>query len=482
MSSEISGIIICGDLNVHHSRWLRFSNGNTIQGSDLRSVCDNLGLLQLTREPTRQQYLLDLVLSDVAGARAKVGPYIADHKMVLRYFPVPEIQSKRIVRYGFSIKKANWKELKRSLKEMDWQKLQKDTAEDALNYFMEILWALLCTHIPFEEINFVKTSHPWLNERCREAIQRKNASEGTAEFDENRHSCSKILAAEYQVHLGKLKKKISDLSKGSKQWWSLNRQLLEKRSRLSSIPPLRKDGKWISEAKDKANVFAEMFDAKAQLPCEVVDCPFFGCTDIDLDERVTLRTRSTLKILAKLDVTKATGPDRIPAVILREIAEFIAQPLTVICRRLLAEGCWPRLWKLHQICPLYKRDTAFKAGNYRGVHLTSILSKVAEKVIGAPLIKHLTTGKFGDDQWAFTPGLSARDLVTALVMSWILMICNGKKSGRIPWGYNRCIRSSLQRFHDGQTSDYWDQIHISEFLGCISATQTRSGHGRGGSL
>ena len=39
--------------------------GFTIQGSDLRSVCDNLGLLQLTREPTRQQYLLDLVLSDV---------------------------------------------------------------------------------------------------------------------------------------------------------------------------------------------------------------------------------------------------------------------------------------------------------------------------------------------------------------------------------------------------------------------------------
>ena len=153
MSSEISGIIICGDLNIHHSRWLRFSNGNTIQGSDLRSVCDNLGLLQLTREPTRQQYLLDLVLSDVAGARAKVGPYIADHKMVLEYFPVPEIQSKRIVRYGFSIKKTNWKELKRSLKEMDWQKLNKDTAEDVLNYFMEILWALLCTHIPFEEIN-----------------------------------------------------------------------------------------------------------------------------------------------------------------------------------------------------------------------------------------------------------------------------------------------------------------------------------------
>ena len=104
-------------------------------------------------------------------------------------------------------------------------------------------------------------------------------------------------------------------------------------------------------------------------------------------------------------------------VILRRVAEFIAQPLTVIFRRLWAEGCWPILWQLHQICPLYKRNTAFEAGNYRGVHLTNILSKVAEKVIGARLVKHLLTGKFGNDQWAFTPRLSARDLLTALVMS-----------------------------------------------------------------
>jgi hypothetical protein len=82
---------------------------------------------------------------------------------------------------------------------------------------------------------------------------------------------------------------------------------------------------------------------------------------------------------------------------------------------------------LHNICPLYKRKSAFQAGNYRGVHLTSILSKVAEKVIGKRLISFLQSGKFGDAQWAFSPGLSSRDLVTALVMSWILSIGSGSK-------------------------------------------------------
>ena len=66
-------------------------------------------------------------------------------------------------------------------------------------------------------------------------------------------------------------------------------------------------------------------------------------------------------------------------------------------------------------------------GNYRGVHLTAFLSKTAERSIGKSLIAHLHSGKFGPHQWAFTPGLSARDLVTVSVMSWILSICTGHK-------------------------------------------------------
>ena len=158
-----------------------------------------------------------------------------------------------------------------------------------------------------------------------------------------------------------------------------------------------------------------------------MDCPFFGTPDAEFHEFVALRSRYTRKILSTLDESKATGPDHIPAATLKRIAGEIAVPFTRLCRRLLHEACWPTVWRLHLICPLCKRGSAFAASNYRGVHLTAILAKVAERVIGRSLVTYLHTGKFGPHQWAFTPGLSARDLVTALIMSWVLAICTGKK-------------------------------------------------------
>ena len=78
--------------------------------------------------------------------------------------------------------------------------------------------------------------------------------------------------------------------------------------------------------------------------------------------------------------------------------------------------------------PIYKKSSAFQAGNYRGVHLTSFLSKIVERIIGKRLLPILRSS-FGGNQWGFTPGLGSRDLVTMLMMSWILAICRGKKVG-----------------------------------------------------
>ena len=79
--------------------------------------------------------------------------------------------------------------------------------------------------------------------------------------------------------------------------------------------------------------------------------------------------------------------------------------------------------------PIFKRGAAFKPGKYRGVHLTTVLSKVAEKMIALQLTPFLQRQAFGSNQWAFSTGLSARDLVSMLIMSWLLAICTGKKIG-----------------------------------------------------
>ena len=81
------------------------------------------------------------------------------------------------------------------------------------------------------------------------------------------------------------------------------------------------------------------------------------------------------------------------------------------------------------LVPIFKKGAAFLPGNYRGVHLTNVLSKVAERLIGVYLVPFLRRVAYGLNQWAFTAGLSSRDLVTMLMMSWILAVCSGKKIG-----------------------------------------------------
>ena len=162
-------------------------------------------------------------------------------------------------------------------------------------------------------------------------------------YDDKRDQCPRIMVEEHLKYIAKLKTQIAKLKKGSKQWWRLNRQLLNKRAKLSSVPPLRDGTTWVNTSKDKADLFAKTFSAKTALPPEAVDCPYFGEPDTELSEFVVLRSRYTAKLFKELDESKATGPDQIPASILKKIGKELAIPFTRLCRRLLKEGCWPRV-------------------------------------------------------------------------------------------------------------------------------------------
>ena len=67
------------------------------------------------------------------------------------------------------------------------------------------------------------------------------------------------------------------------------------------------------------------------------------------------------------------------------------------------------------------------ATNYKDEHLIAILAGLAEKIIGRSLITFLQAGKYNPQQYAFTPGFSAHDLVTAFLITWILGICTDSK-------------------------------------------------------
>ena len=185
-----------GDLNIHHKKWLKYSNADTLVGADLKKICDFFGLWQAVREPTRNEYLLDLLITNIHGSSVKVTPKIADHKGILCKLPFKEILEESVQREVWDLRLANWKDLQISLDEYDWGDLRHGTSEDALALFHEVLWNHLIKFIPRRRILEKKSSHPWLNDRTSETIKKKNAAEGTPVYEEAAAECARILKEE----------------------------------------------------------------------------------------------------------------------------------------------------------------------------------------------------------------------------------------------------------------------------------------------
>ena len=95
-------------------------------------------------------------------------------------------------------------------------------------------------------------------------------------------------------------------------------------------------------------------------------------------DHVALRPRCFLQQLLSLHISKATGPDALPARILKEVAHEIFEAFASLCSRMVDEGQWPNPWREHNLVSIYKRLSVFDPDHYRGVHITNIMSKAAE--------------------------------------------------------------------------------------------------------
>jgi len=118
-----------------------------------------------------------------------------------------------------------------------------------------------------------------MTEASKEAIRKKNNAEGTDRFATESTKCAATLAAERAKYVHQVKEKMAKLPRGRKQWWRINNELMRRKTNLASIPTLKEDGKWLTDAKEKADAYARTFAAKSKLPDEQVDTPFIGNPD-----------------------------------------------------------------------------------------------------------------------------------------------------------------------------------------------------------
>ena len=117
------------------------------------------------------------------------------------------------------------------------------------------------------------------------------------------------------------------------------------------------------------------------------------------------------------------GPDEIHPRVLRELAEAIAEPLSVVYQRSLLTGEVPEDWRLAGVTPIYQKGCREDPGNCRPVSLTWVPGKIMEQMVLREITRHM------QDNWGIRPSqhgftksrscltnlISFYDLVTRLV-------------------------------------------------------------------
>ena len=112
--------MILGDMNVHHARWLRLSLRNSVEGEMLRSFCDYAELRQEVKQPTRGEYLLDLLLTNSDALKCRVLPMVVDHNALWFTLPLPAPRSSTLTRVVWQYKSAGWEGMKQALTQQNW--------------------------------------------------------------------------------------------------------------------------------------------------------------------------------------------------------------------------------------------------------------------------------------------------------------------------------------------------------------------------
>ncbi|KFW61677.1 hypothetical protein AS28_01515, partial [Pygoscelis adeliae] len=94
-------------------------------------------------------------------------------------------------------------------------------------------------------------------------------------------------------------------------------------------------------------------------------------------------------LLHHLDTHKSMGPDGIHPRVLRELAEELAKPLSIIYQQSWLTGEVPDDWRLANVTPIYKKGRKEDPGNYGPVSLTSVPGKIMEWFILRALIRQV---------------------------------------------------------------------------------------------
>ena len=249
---------------------------------------------------------------------------MSDHEAVTFNVNLNPVHNSKPPHKIFQYKSANWDQLKDDINQLTttyfhMNPMSRDISEN-WNFFRNNLTSLVDRNIPSWNTK-AKVHLPWITREIIRMQRKRNKShQKTKQTGRNRdwerlrelrRQASKAAAKSYtdclNNHIGE------SLKTNPKQFWSF---IKANKRECIGIPTLQINGQIITNDRNKANT-QEIYPIPQLAPSVYPDIPFL---EIGID--------GVVKQLKNLNHNKATGPDELPARVLKETAAEIAPIIT----------------------------------------------------------------------------------------------------------------------------------------------------------
>ena len=279
--------------------------------------------------------------------------------------------------------------------------------ETSWQYFSSEVSNIVNETIPqHKELNPKKPKPPWMDKYCLKLVEEKYKAWKKYTYSRNR---------EHYIEYCRIRNKVSrsvkyakrrfergislEVKENPKSFWKYVRSKTQTRSGIGDLK--NDNGEWITNDKDKANELNNFFSSVFTKD-ENDEFPDYS-TNIDSTISDIVVTENKVKLLLKqLNVSKSTGPDNFHPRFLKETADNISYPITVIFNKSLSEGILPNEWKLANVTSIFKSGDKTKSSNYRPISITSILCRMLESIIKSAIMEHCKDSNlFTDSQYGF---------------------------------------------------------------------------------
>ena len=435
-----SHLFVYGDFNFKGIDWNLLVGSNENENKFINAVQDSF-LFQHVDDFTRYREgnlpsILDLIFTNEEGLVSNVDylpPIGASDHLVLRaelnVYPDEAVPEPK-----FNYHKGDYKKISEHLNKYEWYEMMKDMgAEEAFKCFEDILTKLMNEFIPkFKHSGKNKRKKLWMNRDSRRQSRRKRKY--FRRFLATRLDSDLQAAKKEAKALTRLTKKLrkaferdiaKEARKNPKGFWRYCRSLMKTRADIGEI--LKADGTMTAGNEDKAKAFNDYFSSVFTRE-DTENIPVFEERHFQEKLQTVIITPDKVKKkLQKLKASKCAGPDGFHPRVLRDCADSLAFPLTLIFNKSLQEAHLPPPWKEANVKALYKnKGKKIDPGNYRPISLTSVVCKIMESIIRDDIITHMMSNNlFCNEQHGFVPGRSCVTQLLLCLEEWTDLVDQG---------------------------------------------------------